>query len=75
MPTQRPAPKPTRTNAAGATAGLPSSAVAADLQTRPAIPAPPEVFQIVVECRDEQQQRSLFERLRREGLKLRLLVL
>jgi hypothetical protein len=36
---------------------------------------PPELFQIVVECRDEAEQRTLFERLRAEGLKLRLLVL
>ena len=36
---------------------------------------PPELFQVVVECRDERQQRELFERLRREGMKVRLLVL
>ncbi len=36
---------------------------------------PPELFQIVVECRGEAEQRTLFERLRAEGLKLRLLVL
>ena len=36
---------------------------------------PPEVFQVVIECRDEGQQRELFERLRGEGLKVRLLVL
>ncbi len=36
---------------------------------------PPELYQIVVECQDEAQQRDLFERLLREGLKLRLLVL
>ncbi|MEX2175755.1 MAG: hypothetical protein WD872_15430 [Pirellulaceae bacterium] len=36
---------------------------------------PPELFQIVIQCADEPQQRDLFERLRREGLKLRLLVL
>ena len=38
-------------------------------------PPPPELYQIVVECTDEDQQRDLFERLVREGLKLRLLVL
>ena len=38
-------------------------------------PAPPELFQIVIECTGETQQRDLFDRLRREGLKLRLLVL
>ena len=36
---------------------------------------PPELFQIVIECAGEDEQRELFERLRREGLKLRLLVL
>ncbi len=36
---------------------------------------PPELFQIVIECAGETQQRDLFDRLRREGLKLRLLVL
>lgn len=37
--------------------------------------APPELFQVVIECRDEAQQRQLFERMKREGLKVRLLVL
>ncbi|MBI2826376.1 MAG: ParB N-terminal domain-containing protein [Planctomycetia bacterium] len=32
-------------------------------------------FQIVVECRDEAEQESLFERLRGEGFSCRLLVL
>ena len=36
---------------------------------------PPELYQVVIECRDEAQQRELFERLRREGVKVRLLVL
>jgi N6-adenosine-specific RNA methylase IME4 len=36
---------------------------------------PPELYQVVIECRDENQQRELFERLRREGMKVRLLVL
>jgi hypothetical protein len=35
----------------------------------------PELYQVVIECGDEGQQRELFERLRREGLKVRLLVL
>lgn len=48
----------------------------------PAAPAddaePPEVdiprlFQVVVECRDEAEQRSVFERLSAEGLACRLL--
>ncbi|MDX1944343.1 MAG: hypothetical protein SFU86_02975 [Pirellulaceae bacterium] len=37
--------------------------------------SPPEVYQIVVECRDEADQRHLFDRLARAGLTLRLLVL
>jgi hypothetical protein len=37
--------------------------------------APPELYQVVVECRDEAHQRELFERLKREGMKVRLLVL
>jgi hypothetical protein len=36
---------------------------------------PPDLYQIVIECRDEAHQRDLFERLQSEGLKLRLLVL
>jgi hypothetical protein len=48
----------------------PSSALRAAPARRP-----PALFQIVVECRDEAEQRTLFERLMREGLKLRLLVL
>jgi hypothetical protein len=36
---------------------------------------PPELYQIVVECTDEEEQRKWFDRLRSEGLKLRLLVL
>jgi hypothetical protein len=41
---------------------------------------PPEVdvkdaYQVVVECRDEDQQRDVFGRLTDEGLKCRLLTL
>jgi hypothetical protein len=36
---------------------------------------PPEVFSVVIECRDEAQQREWFERLRGEGMRVRLLVL
>ena len=36
---------------------------------------PPSLYQILIECHAESQQRELFERLRREGLKVRLLVL
>ena len=35
----------------------------------------PEAFQVVVECRDEEEQRSVFERLQGEGYKCKLLVL
>ena len=35
----------------------------------------PEAYQVVVECEDEQQQRTVFERLTAEGLKCRLLTL
>lgn len=35
----------------------------------------PELWQILIECRDEAEQRELFERLRREGRKVRLMVL
>jgi len=35
----------------------------------------PEAFQVVVECRDEAQQKEVFERLTTEGLSCRLLML
>ena len=35
----------------------------------------PEAFQIVIECQDEAEQKSLFERFAAEGLKCRLLTL
>jgi hypothetical protein len=35
----------------------------------------PASFQVVVECRDEAEQRDVFERLRGEGLKCRVLSL
>jgi hypothetical protein len=35
----------------------------------------PDLYQVVIECRDEEEQRELFERLRGEGRKVRLLVL
>jgi hypothetical protein len=37
--------------------------------------APPELYQILIECRDEDQQRELYERLKREGIKVRVMVL
>lgn len=36
-------------------------------------PPIPELFQIVIECKSESDQRDLFERLRGDGLKCRLL--
>jgi len=35
----------------------------------------PESFQVVVECRDEEQQQALFERLSAEGFACRVLML
>ncbi|MGW8256528.1 MAG: hypothetical protein ACWGMZ_03485 [Thermoguttaceae bacterium] len=35
----------------------------------------PEAFQVVVECRDESEQQSVYERLSKEGYKCRLLML
>jgi len=35
----------------------------------------PEAFQVVVECRDEDEQRSVYERLTSEGFACRLLTL
>jgi hypothetical protein len=36
---------------------------------------PPDLYQVIIECLSEAEQRELFERLRREGKKVRLLVL
>ncbi len=35
----------------------------------------PELYQVVVECRDEEQQQEVYERLVAEGLKCRLMTL
>ena len=35
----------------------------------------PEVFSVVVECRDEAEQRELWERMKGEGRRVRLLVI
>jgi len=35
----------------------------------------PEAFQVVVECRDEDQQRAVYQRMTAEGFKCRLLTL
>ena len=35
----------------------------------------PETYEIIVECKDESNQRSIFEKLKSEGYKLRILTL
>jgi hypothetical protein len=35
----------------------------------------PETYELIVECRDEADQRSKFEKLKAEGYKLRILTL
>ena len=42
---------------------------------QPAGDAVPEAFQVVVECRDETQQQTVYEWLTSEGYKCRLLTL
>lgn len=44
-------------------------------ESRRTQPTVPECFQVVVECDSEDQQRRLYERFRKEGLRCRLLVL
>lgn len=41
----------------------------------PAEVAVPEAFQVVVECRDEAEQKLVFERMTQEGYRCRLLML
>jgi hypothetical protein len=36
---------------------------------------PLELYHLIIHCRDEAQQRELFDRLRGEGLRCRLTVL
>jgi hypothetical protein len=50
--------------------------------SRPALPRPahrrtgdPAIFDILVECRDEAQQRALYERLTAEGFSCKVLTL
>ena len=47
----------------------------ADEDTAPQEVEVPEAFQVVVECRDEAEQRTVYERLSREGYKCKLLTL
>lgn len=35
----------------------------------------PTLYQVLIECRDEKQQREIYEQLRSQRLKVRLLVL
>jgi hypothetical protein len=42
---------------------------------RPAKLKAPELYHVIIHCRNETQQRELFERLRREGVRCRLTVL
>jgi hypothetical protein len=46
-----------------------------DLSVPPNEVALPEAFQVVVECRDEDEQHAVFDRLTGEGLKCKLLML
>ncbi len=49
-----------------------ASQAAANPETEATIP---ELYQIVIECRDENHQRELFELLKARGCKCRLLLL
>lgn len=46
----------------------------AGLEERPEVEIP-EAWQVVVECRDEEDQRAMFDRLRSEGRRCRVLTL
>jgi hypothetical protein len=35
----------------------------------------PEIYQIIVECRDEKDQQKVYERMRAEGYRCRVLTL
>ena len=35
----------------------------------------PEIYQVVIECRHEREQRAVFERMRGEGFRCRVLTL
>jgi hypothetical protein len=35
----------------------------------------PEIYQVVIECRHEREQRAVFERMRAEGFQCRVLTL
>jgi ParB-like chromosome segregation protein Spo0J len=46
-----------------------------DLDDREISVAIPETYEIIVECRDEDDQKRIFEKLKLEGYKLRILTL
>lgn len=58
--------------AAGSGFSLPDAT--SRLAERPAVRVP-ESYQVVVECRDEEDQREVFERMRAEGYRCRVLTL
>jgi len=35
----------------------------------------PEIYQVVIECRHEREQQAVFERMRAEGFRCRVLTL
>jgi hypothetical protein len=55
-------------------AGCQVSGVGRDEAERPEVNVP-ESYQVVIECRDEQDQQAVFERMRAEGYRCRVLTL
>ncbi len=49
--------------------------LAADPTAAPGDAIVPTLFQVVVQCQDEHEQRGIFERLRAEGFQCRVMVL
>jgi hypothetical protein len=41
----------------------------------PPEPTVPEIYQVVIECRHEREQQAVFERMRAEGYRCRVLTL
>jgi hypothetical protein len=52
-----------------------TGATSAEHDQSPPEPALDDLFQVVVECRDEAQQRAVYERLTSEGFRCRVLTL
>jgi len=46
-----------------------------EVDERPVSFSVPETYELIVECKDETDQRSKFEKLKSEGYKLRILTL